>query len=411
MLEDVSSIVSSAFSIPARTWEGEARQGQEGLKKRDGEQWKAQLSWKWPWLWPGSKALPGYGRVPAVLAGCWVKYHQHCSVDAGGIDLPSPLRRGGLCFWVAPGLSLPKAKLRHVPAYSVPHFLYLSIEQGRKNGIPGLSLWWGWFLNKWAVSEVCLKCKDTQECWCNLEVWRAEEKSQLLPVSVPHRWYVMQSAQDWIKHSTFFFLHGSYGEKKNKEKDTATAMKQVHLRQDMKDFIGWSTQQPYLSLQGTLNWAASWVLLKPLVPQLWVGLWLLEGTKKLGYLTAQPCLSSSVVFPRCGERKGTTTLSRLACTARALLYPPLPNTARAALWDLTNPLLFQGLRVLAVLLIPPAPFFLWLLMLERIGLYILRDFLQSSLSGTLGRFALMVPTFVSAPLRDLSEFQYLSALL
>lgn len=200
-------------------------------------------------------------------------------------------------------------------------------------------------------------------------------------------------------------------EEKNKEKDTATAMKQVHLRQDMKDFIGWSSQQPYLSLQGTLNWAAGWVLLKPLVPQLWVGLWLLEGTKKLGYLTAQPCLSSSVVFPRCGERKGTVTLSRLACTARALLYPPLPNTARAALWDLTNPLLFQGLRVLAALLIPPAPFFLWLHMLERIGLYILRDFLQSSLSGTLGRFALMVPTFLSAPLRDLSEFQYLSALL
>lgn len=59
MLEDVSSIVSSAFSTPARAREGEGRQRQEGLKKRDGEQRKAQLSCKWPWSCPGSKALPG----------------------------------------------------------------------------------------------------------------------------------------------------------------------------------------------------------------------------------------------------------------------------------------------------------------------------------------------------------------
>lgn len=129
---------------------------------------------------PGSKALPGCGWIPAVLAGCRVKCHQCCSVDTGGIDLHSPQMRGGLCFWVAPGLTLPKAKLRHVPA-SIQCYLCLSVEQGRKNGIPGLSLWWGWFLDKWAVSEECLKCKDTQECWCKLEVWRAEEKSQLVP--------------------------------------------------------------------------------------------------------------------------------------------------------------------------------------------------------------------------------------
>lgn len=293
----------------------------------------------------------------------------------------------------------------------MPHFLYLSIEQGRKNGIPGLSLWWGWFLNKWAVSEVCLKCKDTQECWCKLEVWRAEEKSQLLPVSAPHCWYVMQSAQDWIKYSTFFFLHGLYGEKKIRKK--------IHYCNETGSFEAGHEGFYWMKYPATLfKFARDFELSCKLSPAETPGAsavgrpvapW--EGTKKLRYPTAQPCLSSSVVFPRCGERKGTITLSRLACTARALLYPPLPNTARAALWDLTNPLLFQGLRVLAALLIPPAPFFLWLLMLECIGLYILRDFLQSSLSGTVGRFALMVPTFVSAPLRDFSEFQYLSALL
>lgn len=90
-----------------------------------------------------------------------------------GLISTAPKWEGALCFWVALGLTLPKAKLRHVPAYSVltmPHFLCSSVEQGRKNGIPGLSLWWGWFLDKWAVSEVCLKCKDTQECWCKSEV-------------------------------------------------------------------------------------------------------------------------------------------------------------------------------------------------------------------------------------------------
>lgn len=102
----------------------------------------------------------------------------------------------------------------------------------------------------------------------------------------------------------------------------------------------------------------------------------------LGYPAVQPCLSPSVVLPRSGEGKGTNTPSRLASTAGALLYPPLLNTTRAAPWDLTNPLLFQGLRVLAVLLIPPAPFFFWLLMLGCIGLSIPRNFLQSSLSGT-----------------------------
>lgn len=131
------------------------------------------------------------------------------------------------------------------------------------------------------------------------------------------------------------------------------------------------------------DWSASWVVLKPLVPQLWAGQWLLERAQKCWGTCCSALLVTLSWFPRYGERKGTTTPSRLASTARALLYPPLPNTARAAPWDLTNPLLFQGLRVLAVLLIPPAPFFLWLLMLERIGLCIPRDFLQSSLSGTL----------------------------
>lgn len=163
--------------------------------------------------WLGSKALPGCGWIPAVLAGCRVKCHQCCSVDTGGIDLHSPQMRGGLCFWVAPGLTLPKAKLRHVPA-SIQCYHCLSVEQGRKNGIPGLSLWWGWFLDKWAVSEECLKCKDTQECWCKLEVWRAEEKSQL--VSPPCCWYVMQSPWDWIKHSTFLFCVDSMGTKRKK---------------------------------------------------------------------------------------------------------------------------------------------------------------------------------------------------
>lgn len=112
-------------------------------------------------------------------------------------------------------------------------------------------------------------------------------------------------------------------------------------------------------------------------------------------------------FPRWGERKGTTTPSRLA---RALLYPPLPNTARAAPWDLTNPLLFQGPRVLAVLLILPAPFFLWLLMLwAHWTPHPKRVLAVLSFWDTLGRFALMVSTFVPAPLPDLREFQYLSA--
>ena len=87
----------------------------------------------------------------------------------------------------------------------------------------------------------------------------------------------------------------------------------------------------------------------------------------LGYSAVQPCLSPQVVLPRSGERKGATTPSRLASTARALLYPSLPNTARAAPWDLTNPLLFHVPRALAVLLIPPAPFFLTLLMLRCVG--------------------------------------------
>ena len=121
----------------------------------------------------------------------------------------------------------------------------------------------------------------------------------------------------------------------------------------------------------------------------------------------QPCLSPGVVLSRSGERKGTTTPSRLASTAGSLLYPPLPNTARAAPWDLTNPLLFWGPRVLAVLLIPPAPFFLWLFTLGYVGLCILSNFLQSCLLGPMGRFALLVCIFMPAPLPDPSEFQRL----
>lgn len=140
-------------------------------------------------------------------------------------------------------------------------------------------------------------------------------------------------------------------------------MKHTHLRQGRKGFIGWSSQQPHLCLQGALKELWEWGVETNAWPtwetetEVQAGScwnpWCLscrqacKSTKILGYLTAQPCLSPWVVFPRCGERKGTTTLSRLASASRALLYPPLPNTARAALWDLTNPLLFQGLRVLA----------------------------------------------------------------
>lgn len=82
------------------------------------------------------------------------------------------------------------------------------------------------------------------------------------------------------------------------------------------------------------------------------------------------------------DQKGCSHPSRLAITTGALLYPPLPNRARAAPQDLTNPLLFQGPRVLAVLLIPCASFFLWLLTLGWIGLHVPGDLLQSSLPGT-----------------------------
>lgn len=180
MLEDGSSIVSSAFSIPARAWEGEGRQRQEGLKKRDGEQRKAQLSCKWPWAgWAAKLSLDVAESLLYLQVVEWNVISAAAWTQVGLIST-APRWEGGLCFWVAPGLTLPRANLRHVPA-SIQCYHCLSVEQGRKNGIPGLSLWWGWFLDKWAVSEECLKCKDTQECWCKLEVWRAEEKSQLVP--------------------------------------------------------------------------------------------------------------------------------------------------------------------------------------------------------------------------------------
>lgn len=216
-------------------------------------------------------------------------------------------------------------------------------------------------------------------------MWRAEEKSQLVPVSPPRCWYIVLSAQDWIKHSTFFLFFFSQYYPWKKQKITATLMKHVHLRQGRKDFIGWSTQQPYFKSarnfegavgmksedkcltsmrnRGRARSEVQGVKLSPAeIPgALAVGRsvppW--ESTKVLGVPDCWACLSPWVVFPRCGERNGTMTLSRLAST-----YP--------------NPLLFQGLRVLAVLLIPPAPFFLWLLMFERIGLCITRDFLQSA---------------------------------
>lgn len=97
MLEDGSSIVSSAFSIPARAWEGEGRQHQEGLKKRDGEQRKAWLSCKWSWLGWDCKALLECDWIPAVLAGCPMNFHQCCSVDMGGIDLPLLKKERGDC--------------------------------------------------------------------------------------------------------------------------------------------------------------------------------------------------------------------------------------------------------------------------------------------------------------------------
>ena len=86
--------------------------------------------------------------------------------------------------------------------------------------------------------------------------------------------------------------------------------------------------------------------------------------------------------PLVWDQKGCSLPSRLAITTGALLYPPLLNRARATPQDLTNPLLFQGPRVLAVLLIPHASFFLRLLTLGWIGLHVPRDFLQSPLPGT-----------------------------
>lgn len=172
--------------------------------------------------WPGRKGPPGCAESLLYLQVVqWNVISTAVWIQVGLIS-PAPKWEGGLCFWVAPGLTLPKAKLRHAPVYSVlplAHFLCLGIEQQvRKNGIPGLSLWWGWFLDKWAVSEVCLKCKDTQECWCKLKVWRAEEKSQLVPVSPLCCWYVMQLAQDWIMHSTFSFLMDRMGRKRKGKK-------------------------------------------------------------------------------------------------------------------------------------------------------------------------------------------------
>lgn len=72
-------------------------------------------------------------------------------------------------------------------------------------------------------------------------------------------------------------------------------------------------------------------------------------------------LLGSSCDPQIWDQEGSSHPSRLAVTAGALLYSPLPNRAGATPWDLANPLLFQGPKALARLLIPCAPLFLWLI--------------------------------------------------
>lgn len=118
-------------------------------------------------------------------------------------------------------------------------------------------------------------------------MWRAEEKSQLVPVSPSRCCCVMQSAQDRMKHSTFFFLHGNYEEKKKEKrysycsetcsfeagqegfywmKYTATPFK---FARDFEGAVGMRSEDKCLTNMKNRG-CAGWVLLKPLL------LWLLE---------------------------------------------------------------------------------------------------------------------------------------
>lgn len=161
----------------------------------------------------------------------------------------------------------------------------------------------GWFLDKWAVSEVCLKCKIHKSVGAS---WKCGEQrrnpSWCLWVLVCN---AVSTRLDKAQH--LFLFSWVIWRGKKKEKDIATAVKHMHLRQGRKDFIGWSTQQPHLSLQGALMELWGWGVETNAWPtwetetEVQAGScwnpWCLscrqacESTKMLGYLTAQPCLS------------------------------------------------------------------------------------------------------------------------
>lgn len=95
-----------------------------------------------------------------------------------------PQKWEGSLLLGGPGLdSLLRQKLKHVPTYSgntcvITALFSLPLCRGRgRVDVPDLLLQRGWFLDKWALSEVCLKCEDIQEL--------------LYKLGKTHSWYLL----------------------------------------------------------------------------------------------------------------------------------------------------------------------------------------------------------------------------
>lgn len=130
-----------------------------------------------------------------------------------------------------------------------------------------------------------------------------------------------------------------------------------------------------------------------------------RGTNVFQAPGCRALLLGSSCAPHIWDQGGSSHPSRLAVTAGALLYPPLLSRAGATPCDLTNPLLFQGPKALARLLIPCVLPFLWLITYPPVhGTLNLEGFLAVHSSwDPSSNFALMI--FVPAPLPGFSELQ------
>lgn len=157
------------------------------------------------------------------------------------------------------------------------------------------------------------------------------------------------------------------------------------LARDLEGAVGVRSEAEYLtSINNSLflqclkgKWGLSWLPCAHCPVLLW---WaracstLQEHKDVSGTHLSSPAFQLGLCSLDLERRRGLPPPPDLPAPLGALLYPPLPNRAGAAPWDLTNPLLFQVPRVLAALLIPPALFSLWLLMLCCLGLCVPRDF-------------------------------------